>query len=136
MELKNIWIYCRVAYPDDKALDMQKEYLIGYARANGMTVCGVTAESASGTTLSRAGLDEVNREIANGKIHSLLVKDFNRLGRDVVQVMNYIEWLKENSVELIFADGSTCDDFTPKIMSDLIKAANAYLTSQKKTKRR
>lgn len=118
------------------ALTMQKKNLIGYALTNGMTVCGVTAETGSGTRLSRAGIDEINREIENGKIHSLLVKDITRLGRDMFQVMNYIEWLKEKGVELICMDGSHRESDFMKQIGDVMGTMFATSTLQKKTNKR
>lgn len=74
MDRKNVWIYCRVVYPANMALAMQKENLTRYAETNGMEVCGITAEIAGGTTLSRTGFNEVNQKIKSGKSAVLWLK--------------------------------------------------------------
>lgn len=136
MERKKVWIYCREAYPDNMALAIQKENLTHYAETNGMDVCGITAETASGTTLSRAGFNEVDQKIRSGEIHCLVVKDISRLGRDMIQVGEYMGWLKNNGVELICMDGSHHESDSMKQLRGFVRTAIFQSAWQKKMEKR
>lgn len=136
MEQKKVCIYCRVARNEDMALATQKQRLVLYAQEHGLAIFGISAEAAGGLTLSRTGLNEVNRAVQNGEIQYLLVNDISRLGRAMPQVVDYVGWLKANGVELICADGSTYDDCAANVIRNLVKDGTAYLASQKKTKKR
>ena len=48
MEHKRTWIYCRVAYPDARALASQQAALEAFAEKQGFEIAGTTAEQASG----------------------------------------------------------------------------------------
>lgn len=136
MDRKNVWIYCRVVYPDNMALAMQKENLTCYAETNGMEVCGITAEIAGGTTLSRTGFNEVNQKIKSGEIRCLVVKDISRLGRDMLQVGRYMEWLNSNGVELICMDGSHRESDIMKQFDSFVRTVIAQSVLHKKMKKR
>lgn len=62
MEHKRTWIYCRVAYPDARALASQQAALEAFAEKQGFEIAGTTAEQASGLDFSRRGLTEVSKE--------------------------------------------------------------------------
>ena len=63
MEHKRTWIYCRVAYPDARALASQQAALEAFAEKQGFEIAGTTAEQASGLDFSRRGLTEVSKNL-------------------------------------------------------------------------
>lgn len=78
MEHKRTWIYCRVAYPDARALASQQAALEAFAEKQGFEIAGTTAEQASGLDFSRRGLTEVSNAVDAGKVDLLLVANLSR----------------------------------------------------------
>ena len=105
MERKKVWIYCRVARPDAFALAAQQTALEAYAEEQGYEIAGITAEQASGVSLSRRGLAEVSNAVAAGEADLLLVTNLSRLGRDTASVGAYLRWLEDHSVEVVCTGG-------------------------------
>lgn len=119
MDNNRVWVYCRVAYPDMDALELQKMHLINYAREHGFSIVGVTAEQKSGLDYSRTGLREVLVAAEDDEIDFVLVKDLSRLGRDVVKTNGCLHWLKARGVDVICADGTSmqpCEAIMTKLM--------------------
>lgn len=125
MKRKRVWIYCRTARPDADALISQQELLKNYARKCHMTVKGVTAEHGSGCDMGRKGLDEVYDAAERGEMEYVLVTSMTRLGRVILDTMDYVSQLKECGVRVICADGMTIDDHTGILLRELIQAAKA-----------
>jgi|GEM_PF-2091645 len=125
MKRKIVWIYCRTAHPDVDALISQQELLKNYARKCNMTVKGVTAEYGSGCDMGRKGLDEVYNAAKHGKMDCVLVVGMTRLGRVILDTMDYVDQLKECCVRVVCADGMTIDDHTDILLRELIREAKA-----------
>lgn len=87
----------------------------------------IDPETAGGRSLSRVGLNEVNKAVENGEIQYLLVKDISRLGRVMPQVMDYVDWLNSHGVELICADGTSYSVEESKV-NDQINAEMSRLS--------
>ena len=124
MEHKRTWIYCRVAYPDARALASQQAALEAFAEEQGFEIAGTTAEQASGLDFSRRGLTEVSNAVDAGKVDLLLVANLSRLGRDVVKTDAYLRWLEDRLVEVVYADGMVPQTAT-EILHELMKASVA-----------
>ena len=122
MDKKRVWIYCRTAYPDLTALEAQKVHLTDYANKQGLSIMGITAEHGSGLNFSRAGLCEVLEAAEDGRIDCVLIKNLERLGRDLVKTDGCIRWLKERAVEIICADG-TVPQASTEILAHLMQAS-------------
>lgn len=58
-------------------------------------------DGISGTKFDRPALNEVLREIKNGNIATVIVKDISRIGRSTIEVLKIMEELKKNDVRLI-----------------------------------
>lgn len=103
---KTAWLYCRVAHSAHSELEMQTAMLIDYAQKHGLEITGVTAETGSGLTLHRKGLNEVCYALETGKASILLIRNLCRIGRITVEVSNYLMWLKKHGIVLVCADGT------------------------------
>lgn len=99
-----VWIYCRVAHPDDMALKFQQEQMVEYARKQGWEVVGITAEQGSGLDFNRKGLKEVMEAVEAEQVNIVLSKSVCRIGRDVYKTMECVEWMNRYGVKLISAD--------------------------------
>ncbi len=47
--------------------------------------------SKTGTNFERSGFEEMMRDIRDGRINCVIVKDLSRLGRNYVEAGNYVE---------------------------------------------
>lgn len=101
MSIKNVAIYCRVAHEDDYALENQKAKLMEYALGQGYNVKAVVSESVYASDTTRHGLREVCTAISNGDVDALLVNCTSRIYRDISSLYKFIDFLKENDVQLI-----------------------------------
>ena len=119
-------LYCRLSCDDTQEGDSnsiknQKAILEKYARERGYTkVRFYIDDGYSGTNFNRPGFQEMIRDIEDGRIKRVIVKDMSRLGRDYLKVGYYTEvYFIEHGVHFIAVnDGvdnkSGADsDFTP-----------------------
>lgn len=99
-----VWIYCRVAQPNDMALKFQQEQMVEHARKQGWEIVGITAEQGSGLDFNRKGLKEIMEAIEAERVDIVLAKSVCRIGRDVYKTMECVEWMNHYGVKLITAD--------------------------------
>lgn len=99
---KRAWLYCRIDVPEDAhgALKGQKKELMDYAGQMGFVVAGEAEDIGSGPGFDRAGLEKVMKAAGDGKMDVLLVKKLDRLGRDTVKVLEFVQGLRQLGVEL------------------------------------
>lgn len=98
---KRVWIYCRVAHEDKKALDLQESSLIEYARQQGWAIAGVTAESGSGLDYNRKGLKKVIEVIKSKQVNIILIKDITRIGRGMAGNIAFLDEMEKHEVKCI-----------------------------------
>ena len=98
---KRVLLYCRIAQPSVFELETQKKLLYSFAADHGFEAVGITAETDSGLTLHRKGLNRVTEALKRGKADALLVSDLSRIGRNAEEVDTYLEWLKQRNIDLI-----------------------------------
>lgn len=99
------WIYCRVAEPDAFALRMQQKEISDFAEKNQYEVVGCISEHETGTTMDRPGLVEITNAALKGELDILLVLSASRLGRDIWNMLEYVDWLEKHNVEVICLNG-------------------------------
>jgi DNA invertase Pin-like site-specific DNA recombinase len=108
---KKVAVYIRLAREDSQEsapeIEQQKEMLRQYAQQHGFDepVCYVD-NGFSGLTLDRPAFSEMEEAIRAGCIHTVLVRDISRIGRDMLLAHHWIDGLGERGVKLIAADGS------------------------------
>lgn len=102
---KRAWIYCRIDAPEDThgAQKGQKKELMDYAEQMGFVVVGETEDMGGGLDFDRAGLTEVMKAAADGKMDVLLIKKLDRLGRDTAKLLDLLRGLDLLGVELYSA---------------------------------
>jgi DNA invertase Pin-like site-specific DNA recombinase len=112
-ELKNrAAVYCRWSRDDGDAqsasIATQKQMLAQYAKDNGFVVSGVYVDDGiSGTQFNRSGFQKMIRDIEDGKIDIVLLKDFSRLGREHLQSGYYTEiYFEEHDIRYISVGNS------------------------------
>ena len=92
-------LYERLSRDDELAGDSnsivnQKKMLEDYAKSNGYTdLVHFTDDGYSGGNFDRPGWKEMLRQIEDGSIGTVIVKDMSRFGRDYLQVGMYTDVL-------------------------------------------
>lgn len=104
---------------ESNSITNQKKMLEDYAKRNGYTnTVHFTDDGISGTRFDRPGFTAMMKEVENGRVDAIIIKDLSRLGRDYLKVGQYMEILRQKGVRLIAVnDGIDSfngdDDFTP-----------------------
>ena len=126
-------LYERLSRDDELAGDSnsivnQKKMLEDYAKSNGYTdLVHFTDDGYSGGNFDRPGWKEMLRQIEDGSIGAVIVKDMSRVGRDYLQVGFYTEvFFREKGVHFVAisngvdSDINTSSEFAPflKIMNE------------------
>lgn len=119
-------LYERLSRDDELAGDSnsivnQKKMLEDYAKSNGYTdLVHFTDDGYSGGNFDRPGWKEMLRQIEDGSIGAVIVKDMRRVGRDYLQVGFYTEvFFREKGVHFVAisngvdSDINTSSEFAP-----------------------
>jgi len=105
---KTTAVYCRLALRDAEAIAMQRDPLLRYAGERGYTSLRVYEDNGhSGLTLKRPAFARLEQDIRDGKIERILTECISRLGRNTVDVMKWLKWLRGQGVEIITLDNPT-----------------------------
>ena len=97
----------------------QRKLLEDYAELNNLKPYRhIQDDGYSGTVWNRPGWQELLAEIETGRVHTLVVKNLDRVGRDYLRVGLYMEQFRDNGVRLIAINDNIDtmqgeDDFTP-----------------------
>lgn len=125
MNKSRAWLYCRTAYPDLDALEIQRAHLTDYANKHGFSVVGITAEHCGGWDFMRPGLCDVLIAAEDGMIDTILVEKLSRLGRDLVKIDCCLHWLKQRDVVVVCVDG-TVPQTRAEMLAHLIQSSNIH----------
>jgi len=97
-------LYYRVANKQtlDLYLDNQMQTLLCYANKQELDSFTLYADvGKSGLTLDRPAFNALKADIEAGRIGELIIYSFSRLARDVILVVEFIEWAQARGVEII-----------------------------------
>jgi len=84
-------VYCRLAQKDDERMEVQKERLLQYALEQGYDDITLYADNgASGLNFDRPGFLQMNKDIDAGLIHAIIIQSLDRIGRNMVATMQWI----------------------------------------------
>lgn len=106
---------------DSNSIVSQKKMLEDYAKSNGYTdLVHFTDDGYSGGNFDRPGWKKMLRQIEDGSIGTVIVKDMSRVGRDYLQVGFYTEvFFREKGVHFVAisngvdSDINTSSEFAP-----------------------
>lgn len=77
---------------ESASIENQRKILRRYAKEHGYKIFKEYADDGiSGTTFERPGFQEMMNDVETHGINLILIKDLSRLGRDYIQVGNYLE---------------------------------------------
>lgn len=98
--MEKAWIYCRTASNNESNLDSQYKECENYAKDHGWEIAGSSKDVGSGLNLDRAGGNEILKAAKQNKFDILLMKDVSRIGRDLNQLLEYMDKLKPYSTKI------------------------------------
>ena len=107
-EEKRVVIYCRESRDDYgenyERIETQRDLLVKYCKGHGYTniVDIIMDDDKSGTDFSR--FDDIRERAKNKEIDVIVFKNSARLGRNQKEALDFVEYLEEQGVEIIFED--------------------------------
>ena len=107
-EEKRVVIYCRESRDDYgenyERIETQRDLLVKYCKSHGYTniVDIIMDDDKSGTDFSR--FDDIRKRAKNKEIDIIVFKNSARLGRNQKEALDFVEYLEEQGVEIIFED--------------------------------
>lgn len=127
-------LYERLSRDDELAGDSnsivnQKKMLEDYAKSNGYTdLVHFTDDGYSGGNFDRPGWKEMLRQIEDGSIGTVIVKDMSRVGRDYLQVGFYTEvFFREKGVHFAaISNGVDSDINTSSEFASFLNIMNEW----------
>lgn len=91
-------------------LDVQRNHIVAYAAANGLTIAEWHQDTESGAKERRGGLDALRAKIAAGGVGTVLVYRLDRIARDALLAETlYREWTRAG-VRIISVSEAMLDD--------------------------
>ena len=105
---KKVVIYCRESRDDYgenyERIETQRDLLIKYCKTHGYTniIDIIMDDDKSGTDFRR--FQDIRNKAKNRKLDVIVFKNSARLGRNQKESLDFVEYLEENGVEIIFED--------------------------------
>lgn len=101
--------YVRLSRDEDKenysSIISQKNIIVEYSRKRNWQVDKIYVDdNYSGYNFNRPGFSEMLKRIKIGEIHTVIVKDLSRIGRNNGKVLVFIDELREAGVRLILVE--------------------------------
>ncbi|MBQ9181068.1 MAG: recombinase family protein [Bacilli bacterium] len=123
-----VGVYTRRSFDDNEdkesnTITNQKEMINNFiSKENNMTIVDYYIDDGyTGTDFDRPGFQEMMRDITDGRINTIIVKDLSRLGRNSLEVGKYIEDIFPIYNIRIIAINDNVDSFKrPDSINDLI----------------
>ncbi len=132
---------------DSESILNQKSFLLEYAKANSLNVVEIFSDDGySGLSFDRPEFNRMIKLIEEKKINTVITKDLSRLGRDYIEVGNYIDkYFPMHGVRYIAVNdsidteaSSSANDMTPfravfndMYAKDISKKVRTALTTKK-----
>lgn len=100
-----VWLYYRLSRDEDaelNSLNNQRNILVEYAKANNHDIVGESFDdNVSGMHFNREGINKIYEEVEKKSFDTILVKDMSRLGRHKTQTAMFIDYLRENDINVL-----------------------------------
>jgi len=99
---KQTALYCRTAQYSDIGIEAQQQNLRSYAKEHGYTdLVMYTDNGVSGLTLDRPAFNKLQADIGAGLIGTVLVKSCSRIGRNSIEVTQWVWDITEKGIDII-----------------------------------
>ena len=126
-------LYCRVANEDDDAIANQESILRKYSAEHGYDNITVYVDNGvSGLNFDRPALSRLETDIAAGNIGTVIVRNFDRIGREFIMAQDWIVNIRRKGVSFIsIADGLDDSLFDEKRLTMLEVLASQKIFAKK-----
>ena len=108
--IPKVAIYCRVAgtnQTDTYAIESQRERLRIFANQQGIEVAAEYLDNGyGGNSLDRPGFSQMEADIAEGKIDTIILRCVDRIVRNHVIRESWMQKMKKKGIKFIALDGS------------------------------
>ena len=95
-------VYCRVARKDDFSLELQRNSLLQFSKSQGYEDVAVYLDNGvTGATFDRPALNQLTLDIVSGRVKTLFIKDYARLGRNYIELTKWLEMAGVYGAEVI-----------------------------------
>ena len=102
---KRVAIYCRVATVDQLSLEAQKDQLCIYAKEHGYDSLNYYMDNGySGLNYNRPALSRLEADIQAGRIGAVIVRNVDRIGRNIFETAYWIEQLRKKGIAFVAVD--------------------------------
>ena len=92
-------IYCRMASTDAERIEEQEQALLKFAEENGYNDCVCYRDNGeSGLSLDRPGMQRLQNDIREGKVHTVIVYNLSRISRNALHFNDWYQLLKKHRV--------------------------------------
>ncbi|MEM1485387.1 recombinase family protein [Oscillospiraceae bacterium PP1C4] len=114
---KKVLIYCRESRDDNgenyERIETQRDILVDFCKRQGLTniIEIIMDDNVSGTKFSR--FYKITEMVQNHQIDVLVFKDASRLGRNLRESLNFMHFLEEAGVEVLFESETYDEAFFP-----------------------
>ena len=86
-------------------------------------IVGCTSRHETGTAMAHPGLAEITNAALRGEMDILLVLNASRLGRDIRNTLEFVDWLEKHTVEVVCLNG----DFSIRGVGQLLLAKQTVM---------
>jgi site-specific DNA recombinase len=122
-------VYCRLARADDERIAEQENRVSSYAKKQGCGEIAVFVDNdESGSSLNRPAMNRLNADIEAGLIDAVYVHSLPRIGRNVCEVLKWLDGLRDKGITVKAVDGSIGGDMDVSLF-------DAYLKSLRQVKK-
>lgn len=106
-----IGIYTRQSRDENgenlETIETQRDLVIEYIKKNslGEIVQVYLDDNFSGSNFNRQGIEKLEKDVIEGKIDLLVMKDLSRLGRNNAKTLLFLDFLEEYGIRVLTVDG-------------------------------
>ena len=97
----DVGLYARVSTDEQRTIEDQISELKDYCELYDHTVVAEYRDKESGTTTNRAGYQRMIKDVKEKRIEGIVVWKFDRLSRSLTDLVNTVNFFKDNNVELL-----------------------------------
>ena len=132
--MKPALVYARVSThgqaEDGTSLQTQVEACQRWATQNGYTVVKAITDDVSGSTLKRAGLDEVRDIVSRKEVQAVIIYKLDRLSRETSHTLTLFAEFKRHGVDLKSATSPIEDTPEGKLLLTMLSAIAEFERTQ------
>ena len=114
--MHRVWIYCRDSLNKDH-LQKQQVKLEQFAREHGCEVAGVTAEVGDYSDYNRQALREIMEAARAGKMDTLLITGYGRIGHNGPPCVQFVEELEKFNVNVHPTEEPNMREWDPLLLA-------------------